>query len=131
MSFLNIQSALAQRLEATAGLPAIAWGGKKYTPTKGTSYVRPMLIPNDSTVQSFEFIHVNTGTYLVSCFVPLGDGEGPLLTLCDSIVEQFKGSKILTQGGSTTYVLNAGIEQIVVTDAWLQCNVNVAYKNIQ
>jgi hypothetical protein len=63
--------------------------------------------------------------------VPLGEGEGPLLTLCDSIVTQFKGDKELTQGDSTIKILNVGIEQIVLTDAWLQCNINVAYKNIQ
>jgi hypothetical protein len=131
MSFLNIQSALAQRLEATVGIPAIAWGGVKYNPVKGTSFVRPLMISNDSTAQSFDFEHVNTGTYLISVFVPLGNGEGPLLTLCDSIVTQFKGGQTLTQSGSTIHVLNVGIEQIVKTDAWLQCNINVAYKNIQ
>jgi hypothetical protein len=130
MSTFEIQSALAQRLNSLAGIPDIYWGATKKTPTKGTNWVRPTLVPFDSEMLDFAGEQNNTGIYQVAIFTDLGEGEGPLLSIADDIADHFKAQQILTEGTTEVSILAVSITQPLIVDAWLQCNVEINYKNI-
>lgn len=131
MSFADIQSALAQRLNTVPGLPTIYWGATRRKPVKGTNWVRPTLVPFESEPAMLSGLQDNSGIYQIAVFIDLGRGEGPLLEIMDDIKEHFKAQTILTEGTTTVFVQTTSITQPLIVDAWLQGNVEVKYKQIE
>lgn len=131
MSFLETQSALAQRLNGVSGLPTVYWGGVRNTPVKGTDWVRPTMIPFESTPATLGGAQSNTGIYQVAIFIDLGQGEGPLLTLMDAVKDHFRASVRLTEGSTTVFIRSVSISQPVITEAWLQGNVEIGYEYLE
>lgn len=131
MSFLNIQSALAQRLETVSGLPTVYWGAIRKAPSKGTNWVRPTLVPFESNPALLDGTQDDSGIYQVAIFIDLGEGEGPLLTIMDAVKDHFKQSTVLTQDTTTVFINTISISQPVITEAWLQGNVEIKYKSIE
>ena len=131
MSFLNIQSALAQRLNSVTGLPTVYWGGVDNTPASGTPWVRPTLIPFESEIETMTGTQRNTGIYQVALFMPLDRGEGPLLTLMDTIKQHFKAQQRLSESGTNVLVLAVSIARPVRVEAWMQGNVEIRYISIE
>ena len=131
MSFSDIQSALAQRLNTVPGIPAIYWGGVRKKPTKGTNWVRPTMVPFESELAMLSGQQDNSGIYQVAVFTDLGRGEGPLLDIMDAIKEHFKAQTILTESGTCVFVTTVSVTQILPTDAWLQGNVEIRFKSIE
>lgn len=131
MSFLNIQSALAQRLDALVGLPTIYWPGTKQTPTQGTDWVRPTILPATSELETLSGTQDDSGIYQIDVFIDAGEGEGPLLTIIDNIRTHFKASTTLTQSGTDVFINSVSISQIEQDNAWLKGSVLVTYKSIQ
>lgn len=131
MSFLNIQSALAQRLDALVGLPTIYWPGTKETPTHGTDWVRPTVLPATSELLVLDGTQDDSGVYQIDVFIDAGRGEGPLLTIIDNIRTHFKASTTLTQSGTDVFINSVSVSQIEQDNAWLKGSVLVTYKSIQ
>lgn len=126
MSQLEIQSALAQRLETVAGIPTIYWGSTFKTPEKGTDFVRPTVVPIESTQFSLDGTQDNSGVYSVGVFIDLGQGEGPLLTLMDAIKDHFF-LQTLTEGSTKVEIQAISMSQMTIVDAWLTGNVTIKY----
>tara|TARA_A100000171_G_C2140369_1_gene154929 strand:- start:1839 stop:2240 length:402 start_codon:yes stop_codon:yes gene_type:complete len=131
MSFIDIQAALATRLNTVAGLPAIYWPGVKETPTNGTDFVRPTLIPATSELIVLNSKQDNSGIYQVDVFIDHGEGEGPLITIVDAIKDHFKAATTLTQNTTIVFIKNISILPMERDEAWLRGGVEIVYKSIE
>lgn len=131
MSQLEIQSALAQHLNDMNGLPDIKWPGKVGRPTEGTTFVRPRLIPFDSEVDTFELEQIQSGIYQVALFYPIGTGEGDVIDMAERVRQHYRIFRTLQEGDTCVHIQSISIGEVVVTDAWLQCNVDIGYRNRQ
>ena len=126
--FTDIQVALDQRLNTTSGLPAVAWENLDFTPTKGTSFVRPTNLSADGqTISIGDRLQSLPGIYQVDVFTDVNQGAGALNTVCDSIRDHFNSVDTLTEG--TTEVWLQSINRIPPErdEAWLRGSVIINY----
>lgn len=133
-AFDEIRKALESRLNtyATGRSPAIdvAWPNSGYTPTTGTEYLRPTLLPGRSRAatagSSGQQFH--QGIFQVDIFWPANEGSGGALSEADAIIDHFKRGTNLSASGFTVridddvYVLPANVEP-----DWYQVPVNIGF----
>ena len=50
--YTNIQAALDTELNTISGSPSIAWPNTAFTPTHGTLYLEPTLLPSPSRLET-------------------------------------------------------------------------------
>lgn len=131
MSFIDIQAALALRLDALAGLPDIYWPGVREEPVRGTDWVRPTVLPTTSELITVGGNQDNSGIYQVDVFIDAGRGQGPLITILDDIKTHFKAQTTLTQNSTVVYVKGISITNIIRDGAWVRGGVEIAYMSIE
>lgn len=95
-AFADILSALNTQL-ATLSLPT-ASEGKDYKPTNSTLYVRPTILPADTTQAELGSSgqDENLGIYQVDVFAPIDTGHGVAVTQADAIADAFARGTTLT-----------------------------------
>ena len=128
--FLDISAALDGQLNAMAGLPAVAWENKKFTPAVGTIYIRPTLLTGDSIPQTVGSVgrDLNIGVYQIDVFGEAGQGKNEVITMADTIADHFKHGTQMTYNSSTVEVKTVSQKQAVNNaDGWYQAIVEITY----
>lgn len=122
----DVQQAFDQRLNSMVGLPAVAWENVRYNPTIGTSFVRPTLLPAESSHITLDGSQKDTGIYQIDIFVELEKGTAALLTLMDTIYDHFDSVDLTT---GTTQIFLAQIARSPATreDSWLRGTIEIYY----
>ena len=116
--FLDISAALDGNLNSMAGKPDIAWENVKYTPAVGTIYVRPTLIPGDTTQASLgtSGTDESIGIYQVDVFTEAGQGKNEAVVMADKIANRFKRGTVMTYNGVNVRVISVS-RQVGFNDA--------------
>lgn len=127
--FYNIQKALDQRLNSVSGIPAIAWPNTDYTPSKGTEFIRPTLIPAEASKETIYGDDRYTGIYQVDIFTKLKNGPKDSLELADDVREHFK-DQTLTESGQKVYVQAINLLPPARVDSWYLLSVEINYLSI-
>lgn len=123
----NIQNAMNVKLAAVGSLPTVYYPNVESTPTQGTNYVRPTLLPAAGTLNTLAGLEQHEGIYQVDIFTQLKKGTAPLFLIADSIRESFKGAKSLTSGGQVVHIQAVSISQARKIESWWSCYVQVNY----
>lgn len=129
MSFLkNIHKAFDTKLNSLTGSVPIAWENSSYTPTKGTAFIRPILIHSPSFLADFDGLQDNRGIYQIDLFYPLENGKGDLLTKMDQIYDHFKIDARLVSEGVTVEIMEIGCSKAFKADeAWFMASLDIHF----
>jgi hypothetical protein len=127
--FYNIQKALDQRLNSLSGLPDVAWMNVEYEPTRGTEYLRPTLLPAESTKEEFGGKDRHIGIYQIDIFEPLDNGPKDALEMADDIREHFD-DQILTESSQKIYIENISLLPPQRVESWYVLSVEINYLSI-
>lgn len=125
--FSNIQRSLDTHLNLLVNRPYVAWPNTKFTPVGDSSYIRPTLLPANSSLATLNDNHRNPGIYQVDIFVPLEKGLNSALTLADDIKAHFETSRQLTAGTDTVFIQNVSLGQLERQDAWFRVYIEINY----
>lgn len=128
-SFLNIQTALENKLATSvAGLP-IAAENTKYVPTLGTAWCRSNIVANTTQLVHLDSLYQEiTGIYQIDLFYPINKGSGPALTKADVICSAFKATSYLTKNNDKIYIKNINRRPAVkIEDAWYMVAIEVNF----
>lgn len=104
--YTNAQAALDTELNTISGSPSIAWPNTAYTPTNGTLYLEPNLLPITSSLETLNDYHRYAGIYQVNVLVPLEKGTATLNLWLDRVHDLFPASTTLSSGGDTILIQN-------------------------
>lgn len=102
--YTNLQIALESKLNTISGSPSIAWPNTEFTPTHGTLYLEPMLLPITSNLETLNDYHRYAGIYQINVSVPVEKGTATLNLWLDRVHDLFLGEKRLTAGGDTVFI---------------------------
>lgn len=127
--FGDIQAALDTRLNSLSGSPSIAWENTSYTPTLGTLYLRPTMLPAESipATLSTSGTDENTGIYQIDIFAEAGTGYSEIVTMADAIADHFKPVTELTYNSRTVRCIKAFRSSAQTIDGWYQIPVEISY----
>ena len=127
--FNDISTALDTRLGTLASLPDVAWPNRVYTPVIGTTYLRPSLLPSDTTAATVgaSGTDLNIGVYQVDVFVEAGKGKSAGMVQADLIADHFKRDTELTYNSRTVTIKNVSQSPASVDGGWFQIPVNIEY----
>lgn len=102
----EIRSALEVKLASISGIPDIAWENAEYSPTTGTSYVKPRLVPTvrEPAVRGTNPQMYYQGVFRVECFVPEDGGPNAADELADKIIDAFEATTDVAYGGTTVSI---------------------------
>jgi len=127
--FTEIQAALDGRLATLAPAPPIAWENVRYTPTEGTTYLRPTNLPGAFSAVGMASgdTERTTGIYQIDVFAPSGDGPGAALAQADAVAAHFPKFLRLTRGNTAVTLGVPAIEPALPRGAWLQVAVVIPY----
>ena len=126
-TFLNIQRALDKRLAAMPNRPAIAWPNTKFTSQNETLYLRPTMLPAQSSLYTLNDVHRNPGIYQIDIFCALEKGVSAALTMADEIIDFFEEDRSLTAGVDTVYIQSCGVSAGERQESWYRVYVEIAY----
>jgi hypothetical protein len=124
-----IRAALVTYLQTLASLPPVAWENVPYTPTIGTMFIRPVLLPAETFQAEIGTLGQNehTGIYQISIFSPIGIGTLTAYTLRDALINHFKRGTTLVYSGVTTKILKCYCNSDIQETDWLHIPVNIRY----
>lgn len=127
--FVDISAALDGRLNTMSSLPPVAWQNFKYEPVNGTLYLRPTLLPAETTASTLGTIGTdeNSGIYQVDIFAPSDTGKGEAYTMADSVADHFKPVTEIDYSGITVRCVSVSIGSTSQADGWFQVPVFVRY----
>jgi hypothetical protein len=125
--FKNIQAALDTKLATLSGIPAVKWPNTTYTPVSGTTFLRPTLLPNTSSLASLTAYQMHRGIYQIDIFVELEKGPSAMLALQDSIKNLFENGRSLTAGSDTIYIQAISPGQGRLEEAWFVGHIDINY----
>lgn len=123
----NIQNALNTQLATVAGLPTAYYPNVQKEPTQGTNWVRPTLLPANSTLFTITNENKHMGIYQVDIFTQLKKGTAPLWLIADAIRDNFKAVHSITSGSDVIHIQEISISQASREESWWHCYVQVNY----
>ena len=126
MSFKNIQIALDTALNSVPSVPTIAWPNTLFTPTLGTPFVVPNLLPSANTVSTS--VETYKGIYQIDINVPINKGTSQIYAIADAIKTYFQ-AKSLVANGQTTLIQAVSLGPIQRDNAWYSTNVDINYSS--
>ena len=94
----DIRTVLETTLSNVSGIPDIAWENVQYSPTTGSSFVRPQMMPTirEPAVRGLNPQQYYQGLFRVTCFVPDNAGPGAADDLADKVIDAFEATTDLT-----------------------------------
>ena len=104
--YTNIQTALDTQLNTITGSPDIAWPNTEFTPSHGTLYLEPILLPIVGRLATLGDYQLFTGIYQVNVSVPVEKGTSVLNLWVDRVHDLFISNRTLTGGADTVMILN-------------------------
>lgn len=103
-AFRDVHIALDRRLSEKNETLDIAWENIKYTPTKGTAYIRPTVLMSPSNLLDLNKTQYYNGIYQIDIFYPAGEGSGNALEKADELTEHFKEQTEIDSNSTTIYI---------------------------
>jgi len=127
--FFNLQAALHSRLSTMTSVPPVAWPNYGYTPTAGTLWLRPTVLPADTAAATMgdSGTDEQTGVYQIDIFAPLDEGDGAARAMADALADRFKPVTELTYNGLTVRCISGSIGGLIREDNWLHLPVKIRY----
>ena len=125
----NIRAALEVKLSGISGLPEVAWENLTYSPTTGTSFVKPSLVPTvrEPAVRGLNPQIYYQGIFRVDCFVPEGLGPAAADDLADKIIDAFEATTDVTNGSTNVSIRYAEREQGMPDGSFFMVPVNIGW----
>ena len=125
----DIRAALEVKLSGISGLPEVAWENLTYSPTTGTSFVKPRLVPTvrEPAVRGLNPQMYYQGLFRVDCFVPEGLGPAAADDLADKIIDAFEATTDVTNGSTIISIRYAEREQGMPDGAFFMVPVNCGW----
>ena len=123
----NIQNALNTQLATVSGLPTVYYPNVENTPSQGTSWVRPTLLPANSVLYTLNNANMHQGIYQVDIFTQIKKGTAPLWLIADSIRDNFNAVNGITSGADTVHIQEISISQAQRIESWWSCYVQINY----
>lgn len=125
--YQNIRKALEAHLAAITGLPEVSWENVEFSPTTGTSFVRPQFLPTlrEPAVRGPNPQQLYRGLYTVLCYAP--ENEGPKVTedIADLIIDAFEATTDISGSGVIVSIRNVDREPGISLSPWHYIPVNV------
>ena len=121
----DIRAALEVHLSQVVGIPEIAHENVSYSPTTGTPFVQPKLLPlsRRSAVRGLN----PQQRYRVFCYVPEGNGPSAADNLANLVIDAFDAATDITLGGTRVSIDYAERESGFVDSPWYYVPVNIKY----
>jgi len=125
----DIRAAFEVKLNSVSGLPEVAWENITYSPTTGTSFVKPRLVPTvrEPAVRGLNPQIYYQGIFRVDCFVPEGLGPAAADDLADKIIDAFEATTDVTNGSTIVSIRYAEREQGMPDGAFFMIPVNIGW----
>ncbi len=123
----NIQNALNTRLATVSGLPTVYYPNVESTPTQGTSWVRPTLLPANSDTFTLNGQNQHQGIYQVDVFTQIKKGTAPLWLIADAIRDNFNTNKKITSGSDVINIQAISFSTAQRVESWWSCYVQINY----
>jgi len=125
----NIRAALEVKLSGISGLPEVAWENLTYSPTTGTPFVKPRLVPTvrEPAVRGLNPQIYYQGIFRVDCFVPEGLGPAAADDLADKIIDAFEATTDVTNGSTIVSIRYAEREQGMPDGSFFMVPVNIGW----
>jgi len=125
----NIRAALEVKLSGISGLPEVAWENLTYSPTTGTPFVKPRLVPTvrEPAVRGLNPQIYYQGIFRVDCFVPEGLGPAAADDLADKIIDAFEATTDVTNGSTIVSIRSAEREQGMPDGSFFMVPVNISW----
>ena len=125
----DIRAALEVKLAAISGIPDIAWENAEYTPTTGTPYVNPRLVPTvrEPAVRGTSPQMYYQGLFRIDCYVPEDGGPNAADELADKIIDAFEATTDVSYGGTIVSIRYAERDLGVVDGAFYTVPVNIGW----
>lgn len=125
----DIRTVLETTLSNVSGIPDIAWENVQYSPTTGSSFVRPQMMPTirEPAVRGLNPQQYYQGLFRVTCFVPDNAGPRAADDLADKVIDAFEATTDLTVSGTTVSIRYAEREAGQSMDNWYMVPVNIGW----
>ena len=125
----DIRAALEVHLSQIVGIPEIASENVSYSPTTGTPFVQPRLIPvsRRSAVRGLNPQQRYDGVFRVFCYVPEGNGPAAADYLANLVIDAFDASTDITLGATRVSIDYAERDNGFVDSPWYYVSVNIGY----
>jgi hypothetical protein len=130
----DIRAALEVRLSNITSIPAIAYENVSFSPTTGTSFVQPKLIPTSRVpaVRGLNPQQRYEGVFRVFCYTPEGNGPSVADDLADKIIEAFDATTDIsfTNASSETIIVSvdyASRDEGRIDNPWYYVPVNIGF----
>lgn len=125
--FSNIQAALNTRLSTLVNSPPIQWSNTRYQTSENTAFIRPTILPNNTTLDTLAGTEYHIGIYQVDVFVPLEKGVNSLDTLLDNIQSLFKSNRTLVSEDVTVLIQSISRGPETRQEAWYASFLEINY----
>lgn len=129
--FFDISAALDYQLNTMSSLPPVAWENKKYTPTQGTLFLRPVVLSGSTTTATLgdSGEDLSQGIYQVDVIAPASKGKNAAIVMADNIANHFKRGTVLTYNSRVVRVVNVQRRPAIIDGGWYQIPVEIIYKS--
>ena len=123
----NMRAAVRERLLTVSGLPAVAWEGKAYSPTKGTPFISESFQPVSSVVSALGA----GGTVAHRCLAtftlhyPPNAGSAAIDTMAGALLAHFYPGLAVTYAGQTSTVQQAERRGLTQEPDWINSSIIV------
>jgi hypothetical protein len=124
--FYDIRAALDARLNTLSGLPDTQWPNRLHTPTEGTLWIRPTVVPGGTRAATFDS-DWHEGIYQIDIFAPIGKGAGVSDALRDSLADHFKPGTELISNSTTVRCIRVSQRVARTEGAWYHSIVEISY----
>lgn len=105
----SIRKALEVKLNSVTGIPTIAWENIKFTPTTGTSFVRPYFLPVSRRPASrgLNPYQLYTGVFSVNVYCASGNGPNSADDFSALIIDDFEATTDILFNIDTSAIVNS------------------------
>jgi len=125
----DIRAALETNLSSVSGLPSVGWENVQFSPTTGTPYVKPRLIPTrrEPAVRGTNPQMFYQGIYRVECYVPEDQGPSAGDELADKIIDAFEAATDVSYSGTIVSIRYAEREMADIDGPFYMIPVNIGW----
>ena len=125
----DIRAALETNLSSVSGLPSVGWENVQFSPTTGTPYVKPRLIPTrrEPAVRGTNPQMFYQGIYRVECYVPEDQGPSAGDELADKIIDAFEAATDVSYSGTIVSISYAEREMADIDGPFYMIPVNIGW----